>query len=287
MLGEEGNLCYNSQKQEGMSKQVSNTTKKREKVELIVGLFTIGVAVVLLVALILGAKYIATRLSFSSPSQETPTMQTSTLPLPTSPALIPNPYDSRDFAYENGYLTCISGESWLGVDVSEYQGTIDWDKVASQNIRFAIVRMGARGWGSKGQILTDSRWEENLSGAKAAGLMVGVYFFSQAISVAEAKEEALFVLEKLDGQALDLPIVFDWEFAPAADARTANVTSEMLNSCRGSGVTPHDNHLYTLGYKALHSRGGKIPNLLTATPSIGAVLTITKIYERLLGEHPA
>lgn len=210
---------------------MQNTTKNSERIELIVGLCTIGVAVVLLVALIIGMRYITAQLSFSTPSQEPPTMQSSTLPLPTPPALIPNPYNSRDFAYENGYLTCISGESWLGVDVSEYQGTVDWEKVASQNIRFAMIRMGARAWGSKGQILTDSRWKENLSGAKNAGLKVGVYFFSQAISVAEAKEEARFVLEKLEGQALDLPIVFDWEFAPAEDARTANVTAEMFNSC--------------------------------------------------------
>ena len=210
---------------------MANSTKNREKTELIIGLCTIGAAVILLVALIIGMGYITTHLDFSASSQESPSMESSTLPLPTTPALIPNPYDSRDFAYENGYLTCISGESRLGVDVSEYQGIIDWETVATQNVRFAMVRMGARAWGSQGQILTDSRWEENLSGAKAAGLQVGVYFFSQAISVAEAEEEARFVLEKLDGQALDLPIVFDWEFAPAEDARTADVTPQMLNSC--------------------------------------------------------
>ena len=210
---------------------MANSTKNREKTELIIGLCTIGAAVILLVALIIGMGYITTHLDFSASSQEAPSMESSTLPLPTTPALIPNPYDSRDFAYENGYLTCISGESRLGVDVSEYQGIIDWETVATQNVRFAMVRMGARAWGSRGQILTDSRWEENLSGAKAAGLQVGVYFFSQAISVAEAEEEARFVLERLDGQALDLPIVFDWEFAPAEDARTADVTPQMLNSC--------------------------------------------------------
>lgn len=206
-------------------------TSSKEKTELIVGICTIVAAVVLLVVLIVGMRSITAQMEFSKPSHQGPSLQTpTTAPSPT-PALIPNPYNARDFAYENGYLTCLSGESWLGVDVSEYQGNINWEKVASQNIRFAMVRMGARAWGKKGEILTDSRWQENLSGAKAAGLKTGVYFFSQAISVEEAKEEARFVLDKLDGQPLEMPIVFDWEFAPANDARTANVTPEMLNSC--------------------------------------------------------
>lgn len=210
---------------------MSKVTKSREKTELIVGLCTIVVAVILVVALVIGMRTIAEQLDFSKPSHKAPTFYTTTLPEPTAPALIPNPYNARDFAYENGYLTCLSGESWLGVDVSEYQGVIDWKKVATQNVRFAMIRMGARAWGKKGEILTDSRWQENLSGAKAAGLMTGVYFFSQAISVEEAKEEARFVLENLNGQSLEMPIVFDWEFAPVDDARTADVTPEMLNSC--------------------------------------------------------
>ena len=206
-------------------------TSSKEKTELIVGICTIVAAVVLLVVLIVGMRSITAQMEFSKPSHQGPSLQTpTTAPSPT-PALIPNPYNARDFAYENGYLTCLSGESWLGVDVSEYQGNINWEKVASQNVRFAMVRMGARAWGKKGEILTDSRWQENLSGAKAAGLKTGVYFFSQAISVEEAKEEARFVLDKLDGQPLEMPIVFDWEFAPVNDARTANVTPEMLNSC--------------------------------------------------------
>ena len=210
---------------------MSKVTSSKEKTELIVGICTIVAAVVLLVVLIVGMRSITAQMEFPKPSHQGPSLQTpTTAPSPT-PALIPNPYNARDFAYENGYLTCLSGESWLGVDVSEYQGNINWEKVASQNVRFAMVRIGARAWGKKGEILTDSRWQENLSGAKAAGLKTGVYFFSQAISVEEAKEEARFVLDKLDGQPLEMPIVFDWEFAPANDARTANVTPEMLNSC--------------------------------------------------------
>ena len=210
---------------------MSKVTSSKEKTELIVGICTIAAAIVLLVGLIIGMRSITVQIEFTKPSYKDPSMQTITTSPPTAPALFPNPYNARDFAYENGYLTCLSGESWLGVDVSEYQGIINWEKVASQNIRFAMVRMGARAWGKKGEILTDTRWQENLTGAKAAGLKTGVYFFSQAISVEEAREEARFVLDNLNGQVLDMPIVFDWEFAPTDDARTANVSPEMLNSC--------------------------------------------------------
>ena len=211
---------------------MAQTTKNREKTELIVGLCTIGFALILLVALFIGMGRISHRLEQLPTLSEPPAgSSTSTVPPATDPALIPNPYDARDFAYKNGYLTCLSGESWLGVDVSEYQGVIDWATVASQHVRFAMIRMGARAWGETGQILTDARWEENLSGAKAAGLLTGVYFFSQAISVEEAKEEARFVLDQLNGQPLDMPIVFDWEFAPEEGARTENVSPQLLNSC--------------------------------------------------------
>ena len=210
---------------------MAKSAPTKEKTELIIGLCTIAAAVVLLVILIVGMSRMSFQLEFPTPSYKDPVTQTITTAGPTAPALIPNPYTARDFAYENGYLTCLSGESWLGVDVSEYQGVINWEKVASQNIRFAMIRVGARAWGKKGEILTDSRWQENLTGAKAAGLKVGVYFFSQAISVEEAKEEARFVIEQLGGQALDMPIVFDWEFAPSEDARTAGISAELLNSC--------------------------------------------------------
>ena len=70
------------------------------------------------------------QMEFPKPSHQGPSLQTpTTAPSPT-PVLIPNPYNARDFAYENGYLTCLSGESWLGVDVSEYQGNINWENVA-------------------------------------------------------------------------------------------------------------------------------------------------------------
>ena len=110
------------------------------------------------------------------------------------PTVAPNPYGPGDFAYQDGYLTCVSGESLLGVDVSEHQGQIDWQKVAESGVKFAMIRIGYRAWGSQGELHADAYGAENLKGAMEAGLQVGVYFFSQAISVEEAREEAQYVL---------------------------------------------------------------------------------------------
>lgn len=208
---------------------MSGKTRSRERIELIVGVATMAVALILIAVTVIGLS----RLSVPAPTtQPTGTQSMQGGPTePTRPPLVPNPYKAGDFAYDNGYLTCISGESILGVDVSEYQGAIDWETVAKSGVGVAMVRLGARAWGSKGELLTDSRGLENLQGAMQAGLKTGVYFFSQAITPEEAREEARFVLEMLDGQPLQMPVVFDWEFAPDADARTANMTPEMLNVC--------------------------------------------------------
>ncbi len=118
-------------------------------------------------------------------------------------------------------------KSQLGVDVSEYQGDIDWDAVAENGISFAMVRLGSRGY-TEGALRTDSLYEYNLDGAAAAGLQVGAYYYSQATTVAEAIEEADLVLELLNGRALDLPIAFDHEQNPDPASRGNAVDSETL-----------------------------------------------------------
>ena len=85
-----------------------------------------------------------------------------------------------------------------GVDVSSHQGFIDWEAVAADNIQFAMLRIGYRG-STEGGIRADELFETNLKGAQSAGLDVGVYFFSQAINVEEAREEAAFVLSAAKG----------------------------------------------------------------------------------------
>lgn len=100
----------------------------------------------------------------------------------------------------------------LGVDVSSHQGEIDWARVRADGVEFAILRIGFRG-NTEGGLIVDERFARNYVEARQAGLKVGVYFFSQAISEEEAREEADFVLELLDGVPLELPVYYDWEEA--------------------------------------------------------------------------
>ena len=99
-----------------------------------------------------------------------------------------------------------SGNSRLGIDVSKWNQEIDWEAVKDAGVEFAIIRLGYRGM-TQGLLQDDSRFQENMLGASNAGLKRGVYFFSQAVSEEEAKAEAEYVLEKLDGAELDEEVV--------------------------------------------------------------------------------
>lgn len=115
-----------------------------------------------------------------------------------------------------------------GIDVSKFQGDIDWETVASQGIAFAFIRVGNRGYGSEGTLNTDGMYLQNIEGAKAAGIDVGVYFYSQAVSEEEAVEEAEYVLSLLDGMELDYPVVYDEEYVIEDEARTDGVSAEQF-----------------------------------------------------------
>lgn len=153
-----------------------------------------------------------------------------TAPLePTVPQPEPNPYDAEDFVFENGFLTCTAAETMVGIDVSVHQGTIDWQQVAAAGVDFVMIRAAYRGY-KYGQVNADDNALSNIQGAKDAGLLVGVYIYSQAINVAEAVEEAQFLLDMLEGVELDLPITFDWERF-SDEARTANVSNRTVTDC--------------------------------------------------------
>ena len=127
--------------------------------------------------------------------------------------------------------------SRVGIDVSKFQGDIDWEKVKAQGIEFAFVRVGNRGYGKEGTLNTDSKYLQNIEGAKAAGIDVGVYFYSQAVNEDEAVEEAEYLLQLIDGIELEYPVVFDEEYVIEAEARTdgidaAQFTQNALAFCR-------------------------------------------------------
>lgn len=100
----------------------------------------------------------------------------------------------------------------LGIDVSFYNGFINWPAVAAQGIDFAILRAGGRGW-ETGLIYDDEWFQRNLMEARLAGIDIGIYFFSTAINPAEAQQEAAYVLECIGGMDVELPIFIDVEYS--------------------------------------------------------------------------
>ncbi len=141
-------------------------------------------------------------------------------------------FSARDFSVDEGTgrIICLTAETLTGIDVSAYQGTIDWASVAEDGIDFAILRIGSRGY-TQGGLKADTSFEENYIGATENGLLVGCYFFSQAISEAEAVEEAEYVLSLLEGRALDLPVVFYWEEFSSDSARSDELCGSVVTAC--------------------------------------------------------
>lgn len=133
-----------------------------------------------------------------------------------------NDFSVEDFSYDGDYLACTAREYERGIDVSHYQGEIDWQQVRDAGFTFVIIRVGGRGYGEEGKLYEDNSAQQNYAGAKAVGLKVGAYFFSQAISEIEAREEARYALSLVQDWELDLPLVYDWEFINE-EARTANM----------------------------------------------------------------
>ena len=182
------------------------------------GCVTAGIVLVLVILLL------ANRAE-PSPAAETtqPTQQTEQTGAPLLPE---NPYGPQDFAFEGNYLTCTAGKSVPGIDVSEWQEPIDWQLVKASGVEFVMIRVGWRG-SELGLLSADTCAQSHYAGAKAAGLKVGGYFFSQAVSVEEALEEAAFALQQMASWELDMPMVFDWEYIDG-QSRTANVSAETL-----------------------------------------------------------
>ena len=136
-----------------------------------------------------------------------------------------------------------------GIDVSAWQDTINWTKVKAAGVEFVFIRGAYRG-SSTGKINTDGRFVDYIRGAKAAGLKVGVYIFSQAITVKEAEEEADYLIKLVSGYDIDLPLVYDLEhysggrFTNAKLSRRA-VTDMCLAFCRRVESAGYDSLVYS------------------------------------------
>lgn len=133
--------------------------------------------------------------------------------------------------YKNTTPSYLEETELKGIDISEYSGEIDFEKVKQDGISFVMVRLGGRGYGDTGVLYGDEKALEYIQNAKAAGLKVGGYFFSQAVSEEEAIEEADYAIETLNGETLDFPIAFDLEEIENDTARTDNLSDSVLTAC--------------------------------------------------------
>ena len=132
-----------------------------------------------------------------------------------------------------------------GIDVSKYQGNVDWAKAKAAGVEFAIVRVGYRGYGAEGNMAEDNYAVQNIKNAYNAGVKVGVYFFSQAITKAEAQEEAQLCYNFLKNNGLQkyitLPVFIDYEYSPTGtsgrlyDAHLSNAQRQAI--CDKFGTT--------------------------------------------------
>ena len=151
--------------------------------------------------------------------------------------------DDNEMEYSvDGRVTSVKG-----IDISKHNGEIDWEKVAASGVKFAFIRCGIRGYGS-GEIVADDNFIKNVEGATDNGIEVGTYFFSQAVTEEEAKEEAEFVLNSVSQLSISLPIAIDVEKVEGVDSEprtgglsteqyTANVL-EFCNTISEAGYTP-------------------------------------------------
>ena len=145
------------------------------------------------------------------------------------PEIEKHTYNLDGFLHDGYQLSYTGDERYtyrLGVDVSEHQGDIDWEKVKAAGYDFAFIRVGYRGYGEAGRLCTDAMFHQNIVEARSAGIDVGVYFFAQAVNEAEA--EADLVLQQLAGYQLQLPVVYDPESILDDEARTDNVSGEQF-----------------------------------------------------------
>ena len=163
--------------------------------------------------------------------------------------------------------------SLFGADFSKHQGTIDWASVKQSGVEFVILRAAVRGYGSSGNLVTDSQIAANIKGALSQNIDVGIYVFSQAVTTEEAVEEAERALDIIKGYDIKLPVYFDSEYSGApnrtgrADGLTkAERTSLAIAFCetvRNAGYKPgvyaSKSFFYNnLGYAAFQSRGYEI-----------------------------
>ncbi|MGN0962572.1 MAG: GH25 family lysozyme, partial [Clostridia bacterium] len=152
----------------------------------------------------------------------------------TFPSLFPVWNDTTQ-QFEDCTYTVPSVVASSGIDVSRYQGNIDWQAVADDGVDFAFIRVAYRGY-ETGRLQEDAYFRRNIEEAQKAGIRVGVYIYSQAVTEDEAREEAAYLIHRIAGYQMDLPLVFDYEFA-GANSRLRNAyDNKTLNAEKGTDI---------------------------------------------------
>lgn len=151
-----------------------------------------------------------------------------------------------------------SEDTTIGIDVSSWQGTIDWNKVKSSGVDATMIRIG---YGSKNKSTIDKRFKENIINAKKAGLKVGIYYYSYANNTNEAINQAKWIINELNNEKLDLPIAFDWE--DWSDFMSYKINFNDLNDIANSFMQ----EIEKSGYKAINYGSARYMEQVWNTPN--------------------
>lgn len=169
--------------------------------------------------------------------------------IPIDDKMEKNTYDFTNLVDSAGKLRYVSDgktSSYLGIDISRYQKDIDFNQIKDQGIDFVMIRVGARGY-KTGTLTLDEYFEKNLNGALDAGIDVGLYFYSQAITVQEATDEANMVLNAIGDKKIKYPIAFDMEFVENDMSRIDTLSKDERTLIAATFV----NLIYDKGYKPM------------------------------------
>ena len=155
-------------------------------------------------------------------NQETTTSQETSSSQQETTTQAPTTTEAATTQASTEYSTVVKG-----IDVSKWQGSIDWNQVKNSGITFVMIKCGGRYTGDGG-LYEDSYFRQNIQGAINAGLKVGIYFFSQATTVTEAYEEASLCVDLINDYNITYPVAFDWESASGYRVASANLSTTAL-----------------------------------------------------------
>ena len=167
-----------------------------------------------------------------------------------NPYLALNTYNYSNLVYSNSIMKYYDNNvnsSFVGIDLSKNDDYVDFNRLKTAGVDYCMIRLGQRGY-STGEISLDDNFEDNITRANDAGLDIGVYFFSEAITKEEAEEEAEFVLKTLSGNGIDIdyPICYYLEDIQSSDVRTntlnqllrTNIAIAFMDKVREAGYIP-------------------------------------------------